>query len=75
MNKKGPSKRPELQVGDEIDIIIRGVILERGSEFITVNPSELRQQGKIDKDISLYVPYEAITSEPIREHMPHEVPS
>lgn len=75
MNKKGSSERPELHVGDEIDVKIRGVIMERGSEVLTINLSELRQQGRVDKDVLVYTPYEAITSAPIREHMPHEVPS
>ena len=64
-----------VKVGDEITVVVRGRIVEMGSEMLTINLVELRQQNRTNQDIIIYTPYEAIESQPIQERMPNEIPS
>lgn len=73
-NRVIPNKRPELKVGDEITVNIRGRIVEIGSELITINLVELTQQGRVNQDVLVYCPPESINSSPIRERLPNEIP-
>ena len=70
-----PDKMPALNVGDEITVRVRGRIVEKGSEMVTINLVELRQQGRTNQDIVIYTPYESIETKPLQERMPNEIPS
>ena len=74
-NNMVQTKRPEYNIGDEVQVSVRGRIVEMGSELLTINLVELRQQNRTNQDIVIYSTYEAVESSAIQERMPNEIPN
>ena len=63
------------KVYDEVDVWVRGRIIEVGPELCMVDLIELYQQMRVDKPIRIAVPTVNITKKQLkREKLPPEIP-
>lgn len=73
---KGPVNVGALNCGDEINVIVRGRVVEVGNEMSTIDLVELYQQGRVAKPIFMTIPTAEIRSAPLPyEGMPGEDPN